>query len=347
MSLPPIALYVNFYLDKSHIRQNELNFCQKMNGQLNSIDKIYFIVDNLELFKQWTLDFPKIKLIYLKERPTFTLFFQIANRTQSHPQQINIVANTDIYFTSSLDLLKPFVWQNRALCLSRQDTVANDSQDVWAWQENMKNISSASDFYLGIPGCDNRIAHVIQASGYKPHNPAKTIIAHHVHASMIRNYSESSRIHGDYAFVGPVYLGEESPLTIEEKGTSENRGTSKRKSRLSRSRTRSNSKPIPPLSRSQSKQPIPLKRSQSVVIVRSMPMTHKNLKRNHSIVVARKPTTTTATVRQVQRRNQPQRLPQRVIKRMTTLQHRRQRVTIVSRRTVSSRRVAIRTARRN
>ena len=48
MSLPPIVLYVNFYLDKSHVRQNELDFCQKMNGKLNSIDRIYFIVDNVE-----------------------------------------------------------------------------------------------------------------------------------------------------------------------------------------------------------------------------------------------------------------------------------------------------------
>lgn len=355
MSLPPIVLYVNFYTDKSNDRQNELVYCQKMNADLDSIDKIYFIVDNLELYKQWTVDFPKIKLIYLGNRPMFTSFFQIANQTQHHPKQINIVSNTDIHFTSSLDLLKTFDWQNRALCLSRQDTNVAYSQDVWAWQGTMRNISTESNFCLGTPGCDNRIAQILYMCGYKLHNPSKTIIAHHVHNSMVRNYTEASRLHGDGIFVGPSYLGEESLLHFEQRGKSKQKSRSRSRSQsrglskvTSKPRSISKSKNSISIPR-QSKPHIPLQRSQSVVVERNIP-THTNLKRNNSIIVTHKPTAT--TVQRNQQRRQLQRVPQRIIKRTVTLNRQQRRTKIAtrrvipSRRVISSRRVAVRTLRR-
>jgi len=343
MSLPPIVLYVNFYTDKCNDRQNELVYCQKMNSELNSIDKIYFVVDNIELYKQWTVDFPKIKLIYSGNRPTFTSFFKIANQTQDHPKQINIVSNTDIHFTSSLDLLKTFDWQNRALCLSRQDTNVAYSQDVWAWQGMMKNISSASDFCLGIPGCDNRIAHTLYMCGYKLHNPSKTIIAHHVHNSLVRHYTEAIRLHGDGVFVGPSYLGEESWLHFEQRGKSKEKSRSKSRSK-SRGLSKVTSKP-----RSISKQKysrIPLQRSQSVVVERNIP-THTTLKRNNSIIVTHKPTATIVTmIQRNQQRRQLQRVPQRIIKRTVTLYRQQRRTTITTPRVKPSRRVTVRTLRR-
>jgi hypothetical protein len=231
MSVPPIVLYVNFYTDKSSVRQQELVHCQCMNGQLNSIDQIYMIVDDVERYKHWKTDYPKIQLHFMSSRPTFTDFFKLSNQTQNHPQQINIVANTDIYFTSSLDKLKTFNWKNRALCLSRQDTIINYSQDVWAWQGPMKNISSQSSFFLGIPGCDNRIAYVLHSNGYELHNPAKEIIAIHVHTSMVRNYAESSRIQEDGVYVDPTYLGEHSTLHFTNARSSRSRSKSKSRSR--------------------------------------------------------------------------------------------------------------------
>lgn len=287
MSDPPIALYVNFYTDKAPSRQEELVHCQTMNGKLGSIDKIHMIVNNIEQYSQWVKDYPKIQLHFMVNRPTFTDFFKLANQTQSHPKQINIISNTDIYFTSSLDRLKTFNWQNRALCLSRQDTIVSYSQDTWAWQGPMKNISAQSSFFLGVPGCDNRIAYVLHSSGYKLHNPAKTIIAHHVHHSMVRNYTESSRLHGNGVFIEPTHLGEHTNLHFTDQDDSVKSKSKSRSKRRLPSRSRSRSKPqVKSVSKSISKsnQPVskPLVRSQSVVAVRNHSI--RPLQRNHSVI---------------------------------------------------------------
>jgi hypothetical protein len=267
MSVPPIVLYVNFYTDKSSSRQQEIVHCQHMNGKLESIDQIYMVVDDVEKYKQWKIDYPKIELHYMSSRPTFTDFFKLANQTQNHPQQINIIANTDIYFTSSLDKLKTFEWKNRALCLSRQDMITSYSQDVWAWQGLMKNISSQSSFFLGIPGCDNRIAYVLHSNGYKLHNPAKTIIAHHVHESMVRNYTESNRIQEEGIFVEPTHLGEHTDIHFTQK----NEPCKSRSKAKSRSRNKFNSVPFKQFTR-----------SQSVIAVRKQSI--YSSQRNHSVI---------------------------------------------------------------
>ena len=291
MSGPPIVLYVNFYTDKAPSRQQELVYCQTMNGNLKSIDQIYMIVDDVDRYKQWKIDYPKIQLHFMANRPTFADFFKLANQTQSHSKQINIISNTDIYFTSSLDRLKTFDWQNRALCLSRQDTIVSYSQDIWAWQGPMKNISEQSSFFLVVPGCDNRIAYVLHSSGYNLHNPAKTIIAHHVHQSMVRNYTDASRLHGKGVFVEPTHLGEHTNLHFTDQDDSAKRKSKSRRRLSSRSRSKSHaqsksrSRPHTQSKSYSKSKPVtskPLVRSQSVVVVRNRSV--RPLQRNHSVV---------------------------------------------------------------
>lgn len=333
MSTPPIVLYINFYTDKSPSRQQELVHCQRMNGQLESIDQIYMVVDDVEQYKRWKIDYPKIQLHLMSNRPTFTDFFKLANQTQTHPKQINIIANTDIYFTPSLDNLKTFDWKNRALCLSRQDTILSCSQDVWAWQGSMKNISSQSSFFLGILGCDNRIAYVLHSNGYELHNPAKTIIANHVHSSMVRNYTDSDKLQGEFIHVEPTYLGEHTDIhfTIQS-DLSQSRSSNQHPKKNASSRERSKSKTILPKS---------LIRSRSIVVTRSRSI--QPLQRNYSFVrknnIGISPAHTKKNIKTRQSRSfYP------ITSRLTQLQHRIKRIGIG--RKIETRRILTTTRRR-
>lgn len=284
MSGPPIVLYINFYTDKSKDRQNELDYCIKTNGELSCIDKIYMVVDDVETYQQWSVDYPKIHLHLMNKRPTYMDFFIFINQTQEHPQQINMLSNTDIYFNTSLQQLKSFRWNNVALCLSHQEALLADSQDTWAWQGPMRNITPESSFCLGFPGCENRLANILHKSGYKPHNPSKSIIAMHMHKSMIRHYTHDMRIYGEYTTIQPSHLGDFS------KGSS----TFNKSRPPSSKRSRHHS--AVPVRSSRSKTPIPLlKRSHSVAVV-PMP-TRPN---THNIQFNRKPVKSVKSVNSAQ-----------------------------------------------
>lgn len=201
-----IHLYINFYTDKNIERQKELDYCVNVNSTLNDIECVHIIMDDLTKYKYLEQLYPKVKLHLLQTRPMFYDFFSLANKESGNPRCINILSNTDIFFDSSLSLLKSFQWNNHVLCLSRQDLMYEKSQDTWIWQGKL-NIPQHSKFYLGILGCDSVIANSFRETGYTIANPCFSILCHHVHKSQIRNYN-SDYVPGTFAFVKPCYLYE-------------------------------------------------------------------------------------------------------------------------------------------
>jgi FkbM family methyltransferase len=114
-----------------------------------------------------------------------------------------VVANADIAFDDSLGRLAGRDLHGQLLCLSRWDehddgTVTlfehAGSQDVWIFEAPLPPMTAT--FPLGVPGCDNRIAAEATLVGMRVSNPSRTIVAHHLHRSDVRSYSEASRIHG-------------------------------------------------------------------------------------------------------------------------------------------------------
>ena len=104
------------------------------------------------------------------------------------------------------------------MALSRWDITDNgpelwdhrDSQDVWVFYG--RPVILGASFHLGIPGCDNRIAKVIEDAGYTVINPSKTIRSYHLHASGFRTYgtgrggAKMESIPGPYKFIQPHAL---------------------------------------------------------------------------------------------------------------------------------------------
>jgi hypothetical protein len=120
----------------------------------------------------------------------------------------------------------------------------------------MRNITPESSFCLGVPGCENRLASILHKSGYNPHNPSKSIIAMHMHKSMIRHYTHDMRIYGEYTTIQPSHLGDFS------KGSS----TFIKKRQQSPLRSRHHSAVSVRSSRSKTTLPL-IKRSHSVAVV--------------------------------------------------------------------------------
>lgn len=197
------VLFTSFYKDKSNVRQAELDLCMKMNKQNNNIDKIYVLLEgNKEDFN--VLKHEKIKVIE-SVRPTYKMFFELVNSV-TQPEDINIIANTDIFFDNSILLCNLHMRNNDCYALSRYHINEDKSirlhnekysQDSWIFKGQIK-MPAYCDFYLGMRGCDNRIAYELRAAGYNITNPAYSILTLHYHISDLHNYTEKDLIPKPY-----------------------------------------------------------------------------------------------------------------------------------------------------
>lgn len=185
-----INLFVSVYKDSNPKRAEELEFCLWQNKNNEVINRV----------------------IEITHRPTFDEIFEM---TKDYPEAVNIIANSDIFFDNSLPLAKK-IKPNECYALTRWDWNGNgkavffnrrDSQDVWIFRGAVRKISAP--FFMGRPGCDNRLAYEIKKAGYILTNPSVTIHPLHYHTSGVRNFSwhdQSQIIPKPYHLIEPCYL---------------------------------------------------------------------------------------------------------------------------------------------
>jgi hypothetical protein len=195
-------LFISLYKINDINREYEIQKTLKQNLENSYIKRIIILYEpNYKPLLQ------SHKLIYkqINFRPSFADFYNFL-----YENEINIIANNDIYFPEKISLLwLKILSYSDFIILSRHEDSGifrkeiGDSQDSWVFK-GKPNILKACDFYFGIPGCDNRIAYVFHSVGYRVLNPSKTIISIHNHSSQVRNYSEKDRINGPYLNVKPT-----------------------------------------------------------------------------------------------------------------------------------------------
>ncbi len=185
-----INVAINYYIDKEPVRQKEINEC------------FYKNINN-----------PYINLIIInsQERLKYSYYFDLLNKISSS-NDINVIANGDIYFDETIKLLENLDSET-FFALSRWEVDRSnkikhfnraDSQDTWAWRGKSKLINN--NFNIGVPGCDNRLAYEANKAGYKVRNPSLDIKTYHLHISNLRNYDAKHRtnsIPGPYLTVTP------------------------------------------------------------------------------------------------------------------------------------------------
>lgn len=167
-------LFINSYTDNNPERNAELLTCLQKN-----------------------MDCIHLDIHALSGRPTYQDYFNAINKVTG-PNDLNIIANSDIYFKDlSYDQFNSLGY-NDCYALSRWDVLPDGSevhyknsgsQDTWIFRGPVKPFEGAN-FTQGVAGCDNKIAYLLQQAGYTVANPSTKIKTYHLHNSGIRHYNK-------------------------------------------------------------------------------------------------------------------------------------------------------------
>jgi hypothetical protein len=195
-----------WYREREPVRWQELVTCLARNVANPHIAEVHLLLEEADV-ECPLLGHPKLRVFAHGRRATFRALFDHANRSLAGRSVI--VANADIHFDDTLERVGAGDLDGALLCLSRWELGGlyeePRSQDAWLFAAPLPDI--ACDFELGRPGCDNRLAWEAQRAGLRVANPARSVRAHHVHASAIRRYSERDRVPGETAEVPAITLG--------------------------------------------------------------------------------------------------------------------------------------------
>jgi hypothetical protein len=159
-------LFVEHINTTDTFRQNEYNECLKINNQLNYFDNIYIIKS-----KNVSIPFQsnKFKIIEQKEnRTTYQFIFDL--QEAQNLNDINVLANSDIFFDDTIGLIDDKINEEIAIGLSRwylpndimylkpgfhiDGKAAPESNDVWIWKGKCK--VNNGNFPIGYYACDGR-----------------------------------------------------------------------------------------------------------------------------------------------------------------------------------------------
>ena len=219
-------LFLNYYIDPNLERQKEIDFCFEQNFCNDKINCFCIIVaeENKKALDSIVRKSNRVIVLQqrtMDKRPTYNDFFDFAKKYFSQRDNINIICNSDIIVCqdSMIYLSNYLTCDNRALALSRWQVSdienyqinsslfnRSDSQDTWIFQGGINQIEGA-DFTMGVAGCDNSIAYLLENAGYDVINPSMTIKTYHIHLSNIRNYvlgEHVQRIPPPYKLVTPI-----------------------------------------------------------------------------------------------------------------------------------------------
>ena len=177
--------YVEYWDCGNEERNIEVIDCINRNIKSNFFKNIFIFSEKEEkrLLKQ----------TILSKRITYQYIFDNAI------DGINIFCNSDMEFDETIKLAEN-INENEFYALTRYEDdmmlhknddpyKGYDSQDVWIWKNKCK-IKNAN-FYLGLPGCDNKIAYYAESYGYNIKNPSLSIKTYHKHITNVRDGSSA------------------------------------------------------------------------------------------------------------------------------------------------------------
>jgi hypothetical protein len=211
------TLLTTLYNEKNLERISEYEYALTKNLMLSCIKKIIIFYENFneysfinKLLEEHT---DKLEIIPIDSRPSFSSFFDFANKNLKTKKVI--IANADIYFDRSLKLLNYKYLANSLISLNRYEDlpdqikmldiglkIGNDfysfSADTWIFCSPIK-VKISEQFLLGTSHCEKFLNDVLK---YKLtlKNPALDIKSYHVHNSKIRNY-EIKDNYSNYPFI--------------------------------------------------------------------------------------------------------------------------------------------------
>jgi len=196
-----MIIATEFYIPKSEARLDEI--VEAISRNHDVAEKLLLYINSNEQgsvsFAKKYLNFRNLYRIHKPKRQTFGSIFR-----STWGEGTVAVCNNDISFTQeAADIINNDDMENKFLCLTRWDkgqlkmpaTSRKFSQDAWVFKHPFMNqqMIDTSDFYFGVPGCDNRIAFNAVVSGMNVLNPSEIVRIDHHHESDERNYERNSR----------------------------------------------------------------------------------------------------------------------------------------------------------
>jgi hypothetical protein len=179
-----IILFTQYYLCDD-ITKKEIIYCLKKNLNNKFINKVVVFCEKqcYQEFLLYELDKKhKLQIIPVLNRLTFEYWFKYSYK--NHPNAIKILANSDIYFDDTIDVLRQLEYtkdilyscsrvdldEEGNLVKSRVDKspdspVINNtrSQDCWIFKNKLINFET--NFILGYENCDILLKHKCTSSG--------------------------------------------------------------------------------------------------------------------------------------------------------------------------------------
>jgi hypothetical protein len=197
-----LNLIVQYYRCSTAERQEEINTCLRMNLLNPCISELHLLTEEVFDFATYPNN-EKIHQINIHSRLTFEHAFAYANKGPVSATWI--LSNADIYFDGSLIHLNGAKLDDTVFALTRHDiqkdgtwkivdpAFAHGCQDAWIFKTPLPLDILFAKFYLGIPGCDNRIAYEFINAGYKVINPSNKISIFHLDLIRDTNIFERDR----------------------------------------------------------------------------------------------------------------------------------------------------------
>lgn len=195
-------LIFSLYNEANISRAIELLYCLKENLNVESIRNYYILLEkstNTQYFIKDVLYYliknnENIKIHNIKLRPTYNYIFDFVN---NNIEGTIIMANSDIVFDNSLDILKDLN-DDQFISLTRYNVINGNSelikfqhngnvnilsQDTWIFKSPMK-YKLYNDMNLGTFYCDSYMNYVLSKSQYKCFNLYNDIISMHIQNSL-------------------------------------------------------------------------------------------------------------------------------------------------------------------
>lgn len=212
-----IYLIQQYYIDKSEIREKEVDFSLLKNIENKNIKKIYLL--NEKFYDKKILNNEKIEQININKRLEYIDFFNFINQNKIKNKGYYILSNIDIFFNESINKIKyGLLNKTKSIyCLTRYEyktenkieinnKYKNCSQDSWIIHSNFSKVKNKKmyEIKLGKPYCDNRICYLLNQEKFYIINDMKNIKSYHYHNSNIRNYHQiKDKINGEILHIKP------------------------------------------------------------------------------------------------------------------------------------------------
>ncbi|HMD53702.1 MAG TPA: tetratricopeptide repeat protein [Phycisphaerae bacterium] len=191
-----ISLYVNHYAAGDQKRQAEIDQCLRNNFENPLIDRIIILAQSAPELRK---DLQHPQAVWrdidcrnkLEQRPAFGDFFACINELTTAPDEIHIVAHSDVYFDESLGSVRDLNLELVCLALTRWEInkkrefhphLWDTSQDAWIFQGHIRPVGDV-DIPIGAPGAEGRLTWRLRQGDYKVVNPSLDLKSIHLHAS--------------------------------------------------------------------------------------------------------------------------------------------------------------------